>query len=741
MKKYFSIILISFTVGITAQNTSASIEKKIDALLKKMTLEEKIGQMNQLSADDMESNYQLIKKGMAGSVLSIVNPEIANNAQKIAVEQTRLGIPLIIGRDVIHGFKTIFPIPLGQAASFDPELVEKGGRVAAIEASEAGIRWTFAPMVDISRDPRWGRVAESCGEDPYLASVMGVAMVKGFQGKNLSDPHSIAACAKHFAGYGAAEGGRDYNSTFITEREFRNTYLKPFEAAVKLADLATIMTSFNANDGTPSSGNEFLLKQVLRREWGFKGFVVSDWASVTEMVDHGFAVNDKEAAEKAINAGVDMEMVSGSYVKNIASLLAEGKISIKTIDEEVRNILRVKFKLGLFENPYVGGNTQEVFYKKEHLDTAEKMAEESIVLLKNEKEVLPLKKVKTIAVFGPLADAPHEQLGTWVFDGDKSKSVTPLTALREKYGNEVSIIYEPILKYSRDTTKVDFDKALKIAKSVDVILAFIGEESILSGEAHSLSNLNLQGAQSQLIDVLSNAGRPLVTIVMAGRPLTISNEVQKSDAVLYAWHPGTMGGPAITNVLFGKTVPSGKLPITFPQHVGQIPMYYNHLNTGRPSNGKEFKIDAIPVEASQTSLGNKSYYLDNNDALFPFGYGLSYTTFEYGEIQLSKSVLQKNDVLEVTFKLSNTGNYDATEVVQLYVRDIAGSVARPIKELKNFKRVTLKSGKIQNITLKLPIQDLAFWDINMKENVEAGKFDLWIGSNSTEGQKVSFEVK
>ena len=741
MKKYFSIILFSFTVGITAQNSSASIEIKIDALLKKMTLEEKIGQMNQLSAEDMQSNYQLIKKGMAGSVLSIVNPEIVNKAQKIAVEQSRLRIPLIIGRDVIHGFKTIFPIPLGQAASFDPKLVEKSARVAAIEASEAGIRWTFAPMVDISRDPRWGRVAESCGEDAYLASVMGVAMVKGFQGKDLSDSHSIAACAKHFVGYGAAEGGRDYNSTFITEREFRNTYLKPFEAAVKQADLATIMTSFNANDGIPSSGNEFLLKQVLRKEWGFKGFVVSDWASVTEMVDHGFATDDKEAAEKAINAGVDMEMVSGSYVKNISSLLAEGKISIKTIDEEVRNILRVKFKLGLFENPYAQGNTKDVFYKKEHLDTAEKLAEESIVLLKNDKGVLPLQKVKTIAVFGPLADAPHEQLGTWVFDGDKSKSITPVAALSEKYGNEISILYEPILKFSRDTTKVDFEKALKIAKTADVILAFIGEESILSGEAHSLSNLNLQGAQSQLIDVLSNAGKPLVTIVMAGRPLTISNEVQKSDAVLYAWHPGTMGGPAIANILFGKAVPSGKLPITFPHNAGQIPMYYNHLNTGRPSNGKEFQIDGIPVEASQTSLGNKSYYLDHNEALFSFGFGLSYTTFEYGAIQLSKSLLQKNDVLEVIFKLSNTGNYDATEVVQLYVRDIAGSIARPVKELKNFKRVTLKSGETQNIKLKLPISDLAFWDINMKENVEAGKFDLWIGSNSTEGQKISFEVK
>ena len=744
MKKscYLALFLIFFGLKTSAQTSTAVIEKKIEVLLKKMTLKEKIGQMNQLSADDMETNFKVIKQGMAGSVLSITNPEIANKAQRIAVEQTRLGIPLIFGRDVIHGFKTIFPVPLGQAASFNPDLVEKAARVAAIEASETGIRWTFAPMIDIARDPRWGRIAESCGEDPYLTSVMGVAMVNGFQGKDLSDPGSIAACAKHFAGYGAAEGGRDYNTTSITERQFRNIYLVPFEQAVKKANLATIMTAFNANDGIPSSGNEFLLKQVLRKEWNFKGVVVSDWASINEMVDHGFSSDTKEAAQKAINAGVDMEMVSVTYVTYIESLLKEKKIAIETINDAVRNILRIKYRLGLFDNPYVKGNTTEVFYKKEHLDLAEKLAEESVVLLKNEEQILPLQKTKTIAVFGPLADASHDQLGTWVFDGDKNHTITPLFALKEKYGKDSKIIYEPILKYSRDKDTADFGKARKIAKEADVVLLFLGEESILSGEAHSLSDLNLQGVQSQLLEALAKTKTPLVTIIMAGRPLTIEKELTKSKAVLYAWHPGTMGGAAIINLLFGKTNPSAKLPITFPKNVGQIPMYYNHLKTGRPANGSELNLNNIPVEASQTSLGNKSYYLDSgNDPLFPFGFGLSYTQFEYGKISLSKTILKKEEVLEIALSLKNTGDYQGTEIVQLYTCDIAASIALPIRELKGFQRIDLKAGEEKRVIFKLSISDLAFYGIDMKKKVEAGKFDLWVGSDSTTGEKVSFEVQ
>lgn len=744
MKKlqYLVLVVFFFECTASAQTAAVSTEKRIEILLKKMTLKEKIGQMNQLSADDMESNYKMIHEGMAGSVLSVTNPEIANKAQKIAVEQTRLGIPLIFGRDVIHGFKTIFPIPLGQAASFNPDLVEKAARVAAIEAAETGIRWTFAPMIDIGRDPRWGRIAESCGEDPYLTSVMGVAMIKGFQGKELSDPTSVAACAKHFAGYGAAEGGRDYNTTAITERQFRNVYLVPFEQAVKKANLATIMTAFNANDGIPSSGNEFLLKQVLRKEWNFKGFVVSDWASITEMVDHGFCEDNKDASGKAINAGVDMEMVSGTYVAYIEKLLQEKKISIETINDAVRNILRVKFNLGLFENPYVKGNTAEVFYKEEHLILAQKLAEQSVILLKNQVQILPLKTPKTIAIFGPLADAPHDQMGTWVFDGEKNHTQTPLAALKQQYGNDVKIVYDPVLKYSRDQDSTGFEKARKIAKEADVVLLFLGEESILSGEAHSLSDLNLQGVQSQLLSALAKTKTPVITIVMAGRPLTIEREIKQSKAVLYAWHPGTMGGPAIVNLLFGRTNPSGKLPITFPKNVGQIPMYYNHLNTGRPANGSELGLKNIPVEASQTSLGNKSYYLDSgNDPLFPFGFGLSYTTFEYGKIALSKLILTKEETLEVSFYLKNTGNYPGAEVVQLYVRDIAGSIALPVKELKSFQKINLEPGESNLVKFRLSMSELAFYGIDMKKKTEAGKFDLWIGTDSVSGEKVSFEIK
>lgn len=744
MKKFQFVVLFLILFGLktSAQIANASIEKRIEILLDKMTLQEKMGQMNQLFADDMETNYKVIQQGMAGSVLSITDLEIANKAQRIAVEQTRLGIPLIFGRDVIHGFKTIFPIPLGQAASFNPDLVEKAARIAAIEASETGIRWTFVPMIDIARDPRWGRIAESCGEDPYLTSVMGVAMINGFQGKDLSDPSAIVACAKHFAGYGAAEGGRDYNTTAITERQFRNVYLVPFEQAVKKANLATIMTAFNANDGIPSSGNEFLLKQVLRKEWNFKGFVVSDWASISEMVEHGFSSDNKEAAEKAINAGVDMEMVSGTYVVHIESLLKENKISTATIDDAVRNILRIKFKLGIFENPYVKGNTVSVFYKEEHLEVVEKLAEESVVLLKNEAQILPLKKPKTIAVFGPFADAPHDQMGTWVFDGDQTYFITPIVALRKKYGNNINIIYEPVLYYSRDVDSTGFEKARKIAQEADVVLLFVGEESILSREAHSLSNLNLQGVQSQLLATLAKSNTNLITIVLAGRPLTIENEVKQSKAVLYAWHPGTMGGTAIVNLLFGNANPSAKLPITFPKNIGQIPMYYNHLNTGRPSNGNELQLNTIPIEATQTSLGNKSYYLDSgNDPLFPFGYGLSYTTFKYGKISLSKSILKKGETLEISFTLKNNGNYNGTEIVQLYIRDIAASVALPIRELKNFQRVDLKSGEEKLIQLQLFINDLAFYGIDLKKKVEAGKFDLWVGTNSLSGEKVSFELQ
>ncbi len=718
------------------------IEKQIEELLGKMTLPEKIGQMNQLSPfGSMDEIAGQVRQGEIGSLLNVTDPEKVNEIQKVAVEESRLGIPLLISRDVIHGYKTIFPIPLGQAATFNPQIVEDGARVAAIEASADGIRWTFAPMIDISRDPRWGRIAESCGEDPYLSSIMGVAMVKGFQGDSLNDPTSIAACAKHFIGYGAAEGGRDYNSTFIPERQMRNVYFPPFEAAAK-AGCATFMTSFNDNDGVPSTGNTFILKDVLRNEWKYDGMVVTDWASTAEMISHGFCKDEKEAALKSVNAGIDMEMVSGTFIRHLEELVKDGEISEATINNAVRNILRLKFRLGLFDNPYVNTD-QHVKYAPEHLAKAKEAVEHSVILLKNDRETLPFTdKIRTIAVVGPLADAPHDQMGTWVFDGEKAHTQTVLTALKEMYGDKVQFIYEPGLGYSRDKNTGNISKAVSAATRADVVLVCVGEESILSGEAHSLADLHLQGAQNELIATLAKTGKPLVTVIMAGRPLTIEQEVNLSDAVLYAFHPGTMGGPAIADLLFGKVAPSGKTPVTFPKMVGQIPVYYAHNNTGRPASRQETLIDAIPLEAGQTSLGCTSFYMDAGfDPLFPFGYGLSYTTFGYDNLQLANDKLAANGTLEISFDLTNTGKYDGTEVVQLYVQDTFGSVTRPVKELKGFQRVPLKQGEKKTVTFSLPVEELAFWNIDMQKVVEPGEFNLWVGPSSAEGLQTTFTVE
>lgn len=720
----------------------AVVEKQVEELLARMTLREKIGQMNQLSPyGGSEEIAGQIRNGEVGSLLNLTDAETVNKVQKIAVEESRLGIPLLMSRDVIHGYKTIFPIPLGQAATFNPQIVEDGARVAAIEASADGIRWTFAPMIDISRDPRWGRIAESCGEDSYLSSVMGVAMVKGFQGDSLNDPTSIAACAKHFVGYGAAESGRDYNSTFIPERQLRNVYFPPFETAAK-AGCATFMTSFNDNDGVPSTGNSFILKEVLRGEWDYDGLVVTDWASTAEMISHGFCKDEQEAAMKSVNAGIDMEMVSGTFIRNLEGLVKEGKVTEAAINEAVRNILRLKFRLGLFENPYTATD-QDVKYAPAHLAKAKEAAEQSVILLKNDKATLPFTdKVRTIAVVGPLADAPHDQLGTWVFDGEKAQTRTVLTALKELYSDKVQFLYEPALGYSRDKNTGNIPKAVSAALRADAVLVCVGEESILSGEAHSLADLHLQGAQRELIAALAKTDKPLVTVIMAGRPLTIEDEVKQSDAVLYAFHPGTMGGPAIADLLFGKSVPSGKTPVTFPKMVGQIPVYYAHNNTGRPASRQETLIDDIPQEAGQTSLGCTSFYMDAGfDPLFPFGYGLSYTTFEYENLKLATNRLVAGGTLEISFDLTNTGKYDGTEVVQLYVQDKVGSVTRPVKELKGFRRVTLKQGEKQTVSFSLPVEELAFWNIDMQKVVEPGEFNLWVGPNSVEGLQTTFTVK
>lgn len=740
-KLLYAVALAASLMGCSQpQDKNTEIENKVETLLHRMTLEEKLGQMNQLSPWDFEDLAKRVRKGEVGSILNVVNPEEVNKIQKIAVEESRLGIPLIVSRDVIHGYKTIFPIPLGQAATFNPEVVKEGARVAAIEASADGIRWTFAPMIDVARDPRWGRIAESCGEDPYLNAVMGTAMIKGYQGDSLNDPTAIAACAKHFVAYGAAEGGRDYNSTFIPERVLRNVYLPPFKAAAD-AGCATFMTSFNDNDGVPSTANSFVLKDVLRKEWKYDGMVVTDWASALEMVNHGFCTDGKDAAEKSVNAGVDMEMVSETFIQNLKQSIAENKVSMETIDNAVRNILRLKFRLGLFDNPYVV-TPQTVKYAEKHLQTAKTAAEQSVILLKNENQTLPFTdKIKTLAIIGPMADAPYEQMGTWVFDGEKEHTQTPLTAIKEMYGNKVKVIFEKGLEYSRDKNTAGIARAVSAARQADAVVVFVGEESILSGEAHSLANLNLQGAQSQLIKELAATGKPVVTVVMAGRQLVIADEVKVSDAMLYSFHPGTMGGPAIADILFGKVNPSGKTPVTFPRMSGQVPIYYAQHKTGRPANPTEMLIDEIPVEAGQTSVGCRSFYLDaGNSPLFPFGYGLSYTTFEYSNLSLASDKLTAQDTLSISFTLKNTGKYDGTEVVQLYVQDKVGSVTRPVKELKRFQRVTLKAGESTQVSLSLPVSELAFWGYDMNYTVEPGDFTLWVGTNSAEGLTKDFSV-
>ena len=736
MKRY--LIILALTVLALAScgtEPKSDVDRKVDELLSKMTLREKVGQMNQLSGGAWL--VEQAAKGEVGSILNCVDPAEINAVQKAAVEQSRLGIPIIVSRDVIHGFRTIFPIPIGQAATFDPAIVEKGARIAAVEATASGVRWTFSPMLDIARDPRWGRVAEGSGEDPYLDALMGVAMVKGYQGDDLSDPTAMAACIKHFVGYGAAEGGRDYNSTMISERSLRNTYFPAFKATAE-AGAATLMTSFNEIDGIPSTGNKWLLKDILRDEWGWDGMVVTDWNSAGEMIAHGFSRDLKHTAEQAINAGVDMDMMSYGFIQYVEELVKEGKVSEKEIDRAVRNILKLKFELGLFENPYVDETASaKVDYAPEHLEAAKQCAVESAVLLKN-NGVLPLSAARTILVTGPLADAPYEQMGTWAFDGQKEHTVTPLEALRQEY----DVIWEPGLAYSRDKNTKDLAKVRRAASRADAAVVFVGEEAILSGEAHSLSNLNLQGAQSELIAEVAKAGKPVVVVVIAGRPLTIERDLANCDAMLYSFHPGTMGGPALADLIKGKAVPSGKLPMTFIRDAGQAPFYYNHNNSGRPCNGTETLLNDIPIAAGQTSLGCTSYYLDTGyGPLFPFGYGLSYTTFEYGKPSLEKAELGRDDVLKVSFELKNTGRYEGTEVAQLYVQDKVGSVVRPVKELKRFERVTLAPGESRTVTFELPVPELAFWNFDMEYVVEPGDFRLWVAGDSASGTPVDFCVK
>ncbi len=746
MNKIISVLLLAVLafclVGCESNQQSKSFDKQIDKLLKQMTIEEKIGQLIQKNGDHSNLD-ELIREGRIGSVLNQVDPIQVTRIQKIAVEESRLGIPLLIGRDVIHGFRTILPIPLGQAATWNPDLVEQGARVAATEAASQGVRWGFAPMIDVTRDPRWGRIAEGFGEDHLLNGLFGSAVVRGFQGDSLSDPSSIAACVKHFAAYGWAEGGRDYNTANISENDLYDIILPPFKMTID-AGAASIMTAFNEINGVPATGHFPLLNTLLRDQWGFNGVVLSDWESVSQMQVHGYTPNAKESAYKAIQATVDMEMASTTFEENLMALIEEGRVTEKQIDDAVRRILTLKFKLGLFDNPY--GHTAEFpqLLNDNHLDVAKRLAQESVVMLKNVNGVLPVSSsVKRIAVIGPLAEAPHDQLGTWIFDGKKEDAITPLQSIREyAKGKGIEIIYHRGLELSRSLEILNKNTLLNDVKRSDLVLLFIGEESILSGESHCLADISLLGGQIEMLKLVATAGKPVVATILAGRPVTFEVVEPSLDAILYAWHPGTMAGPALTDILFGVVSPSGKLPVTFPRHVGQIPIYYNHKMTGKPASDETWeRLHDIPAEAPQLSIGNTSHYLDYGfEPMYSFGFGLSYTQFEISSVKIHNTEPKVGDTLMVTAQIKNVGQFEGAEVVQVYTRQLFGSRTRPVKELRDFKKITLKPGQSEELVFLIDTHSLGFHNPDMKYVVESGNYYLWVGNSSRSGEKMEFQI-
>jgi len=736
------------TSAFLESNLDPVVEARIDKMIDAMTLEEKIGQMSLrdwagFKHKDMDLVAAEIKAGRIGGFLNVPrnsdDPKAFNRIQKIAVNESRNGIPLIFGHDVIHGYKTIFPIPLGQAASWNPSTIEQGARIAAKEATSAGIRWTFAPMVDIGRDPRWGRVAETLGEDAFLVSTLGAAMVKGFRGEDLSSPDSLAACAKHFAGYGAVEGGRDYNVANIPMSQLYDHHLPPFKAVID-AGAVSIMSSYSELNGIPGTADRHLMTEILRDQWGFTGFVVSDWNSVMEMVEHGFVAGDRDAAKRSINAGLDFEMHSTTLGDNLQDLIAEGEVSLARIDSAVRRLLRVKFAMGLFENPY--SSETEEFLKEDYLQAAKKAAMESFVLLKNEQNILPLNKKQKVAVIGPLAEVPYQQLGTWIYEGEAKDSRTLLPSLDSYLGKmSGNIAYASGLPYSRSTDTRDFKKAIRAAKKSDVIVFFGGEEAILTGEGHSRGDMSLPGAQQALIQELSKLNKPIVLVLLSGRPNSLEGILDKVDGLIMAWHPGTMAGPALVDVLYGEESPSGKLPITWPKSSGQLPVYYNHKSTGRPASDDNYtKIHKIdPAATWQHAPGNSSNHLDyGHRPEFPFGYGLTYSNFKYSDLKLVRHELSVGDTLKVSVQIQNTGHRLATEVVQLYVRDLVGNVTRPVKELKAFDRVTLSPGQIKTIEFELDTSTLSFHNQALKNTVEPGRFKLWVSRHSQDEENESW---
>ena len=729
-------------VSFFAAAQQETIDQKVNALLKKMTIEEKIGQLNQYTGDNsatgpitINPNKQAeIKAGLIGSMLNVVGTKYTRQYQELAM-QSRLKIPLLFGQDVIHGYKTTFPIPLAEAASWDLQAIELAARVAATEASASGIHWTFAPMVDIGRDPRWGRVMEGAGEDTYLGSKIAYARVKGFQGNKLGDLNSVMACVKHFAAYGAAVGGRDYNSVDMSERMLFETYLPPFKAALD-AGAATFMNSFNDLNGIPATGNAHLQRDILKGKWNFQGFVVSDWGSIGEMAAHGYSKDLKAAALSAITAGSDMDMESNAYRYNLAELVKEGKVSIDLIDDAVKRILRKKYELGLFENPYKYSDekrAEKALNNPENRKAALEVAEKSIVLLKNDNQTLPLSKsLKTIAFIGPMVKEYKANMGFWSVelpDVDYDKwVVSQWDGLQNKVGKNTKLLYAKGCEVDGDN-KDGFAEAVATAKQADVVILSIGERRDMSGEAKSRSDLHLPGVQEDLVKAIQATGKPVVVLVNAGRPLIFNWTADNVPAIVYTWWLGTEAGNAIANVLFGDYNPSGKLPMTFPREVGQVPIYYNHFSTGRPA-------------PNENATGYVSSYIDlKNSPKFPFGYGLSYTKFNYSGLKLSSAKIKSNETIKISFQLSNVGKVAGEEVVQLYLQDKFGSVVRPVLELKDFQKVKLNAGESKTIEFTIDKEKLSFYNNKIEWVAEPGDFEVMIGASSADIKlKANFEL-
>ncbi len=731
----------------------AKMDKFVAGLMARMTMDEKIGQLNlpsigfdvtgPLVSQDVDKK---IKSGLVGGVFNTYTPEAVRKLQDMAVKETRLGIPLIFGYDVIHGHKTIFPVPLALACTWDMALIEQSARIAAQEASADGLNWTFSPMVDIARDPRWGRVAEGAGEDPWLGSQVAKAMVKGYQGDDLKKNNTILACVKHFALYGGAEAGRDYNTVDMSLEKMYNEYLPPYLAAFN-AGAGSAMSSFNEINGVPATANKWLMTDLLRKQWGFGGFVVTDYTAINELIEHGVGKDLKEVSAQALNAGIDMDMVGEGFLIHTKTLIKEGKVTPKTLDDACRRILEAKYKLGLFDDPYRYINEDRAkneILTPENRKAARIIAENSMVLLKNEKQLLPLDPKLSIALIGPLANNQREMIGNWSAAGDWNKSVSVFSGIKSLLGNSSKVFYakgcnlltdRAFLASISGDASVDarsddemINEAYRTASQADVVVAVLGEPAGLSGEAASRTEIGLPGRQLELLQTLLKTGKPVVLVLMSGRPLTLEFEAANVPAILEAWLGGTETGNAVAEVLFGKYNPSGKLAMTFPVNVGQIPIYYNHKNTGRPYVGN--RNDKY-----------KSRYLDvENAPLFPFGFGLSYTTFSYADLKLDKQKLTSNGTLNVSVTLTNTGKYDGTEVAQLYIRDLVGSITRPVKELKGFQKVFLKSGESRTINFSLTPADLAFYNNNLQLNAEAGDFKIFVGTNSESCLEGSFEL-